>query len=275
MSKKNEYFQETKEESKEILNELFYNCDECSSPIEILSIKNNILEFKCVNNHNKNILIEEYINKMKENYNNDANNDICINHNKKYECYCKDCNMHLCKECLKLRNHFNHSKNYIIEVQPNKKELNIFYDIIHYYNDEIDKLEKEKLYITNKLNKKKEENKKKFIDRNQRIKLDNETKIKNELKLNYEKYMNKIEILRNNYEKEIKLLLYNYKIKQNEIINKYKFIYEYNNILYNNKKEILEKKYINLIQKNDYTKKIENINNIKRLNEIIYSNYIL
>ena len=37
----------------EINNNIYYNCTECSSLIEILSINeyNNIIEFKCLNQH--------------------------------------------------------------------------------------------------------------------------------------------------------------------------------------------------------------------------------
>ncbi len=36
-------------------NEMYYNCSECSSMIEILSLEedNNIIEFKCLNKDNK------------------------------------------------------------------------------------------------------------------------------------------------------------------------------------------------------------------------------
>ena len=56
----NEFFQQLQ------LKEIFYNCTECSSPIEILSINEIDIEFKCIkNNHNKKISIKEYIEKMK------------------------------------------------------------------------------------------------------------------------------------------------------------------------------------------------------------------
>ena len=107
MSFNNDYILETKETPDEAqLNEIFYNCTECLSPIEILSLdeKGNEIEFQCINkNHKKKMLIKEYMTKMKNYNNNILNNDMCRIHNIKYECYCIDCNMHLCKECLKLR----------------------------------------------------------------------------------------------------------------------------------------------------------------------------
>ncbi len=72
----NDYIMETNESSELLkLNEIYYNCIECSSPIAILSIHDNYIEYKCIkNNHQKNILIKEYIEKMKK-YNNENNNN--------------------------------------------------------------------------------------------------------------------------------------------------------------------------------------------------------
>ena len=96
-----DYIQETPKPPDQIqLNEVYYNCTECSSPIEILSIteKESSIEFKCIeNNHQKKMLIKEFIGKMKEFNNKKINHDICDSHNEKYECYCLKCNIHLCK----------------------------------------------------------------------------------------------------------------------------------------------------------------------------------
>ena len=127
MSMENDYIMETNEPEL-IQEELLYNCTECSSAIEILSINEDecTIEFQCINNkHKKKMPIKEYLNKMKNYNDSNINNDICNIHNLKYECYCIDCNAHLCKECLKSRNHFNHFKNNIIEAQLTKKEINI------------------------------------------------------------------------------------------------------------------------------------------------------
>ena len=120
MSKKeieNDYIMDTKEPEQQRQNEILYNCTECSSAIEILSINEDecSIEFQCINNNHKKIIpINEYLNKMKNFNDRNINNDICNLHNLKYECYCLDCNIRLCKECLKLRNHVNHFKNNII-----------------------------------------------------------------------------------------------------------------------------------------------------------------
>ena len=75
------YYMETEETSNEIqLNEMLYNCCECSSPIEILSIDeiSYIIEFYCRNNtHQINMFINDYIDEMKKYNNKNLNNDIC------------------------------------------------------------------------------------------------------------------------------------------------------------------------------------------------------
>ena len=145
-------------ETEQILNEIYYNCTECSSPIEILSFnqKENNIEFKCTNkNHKKIMPIKEYINKMKKFNNKSINIDKCLTHNDKiYESYCLDCNQHLCQECLKSRKHLNHLKNNILEIKPNKTELNKIENNIKSYEKMIEQLEKEKKNKSKDLNNK-------------------------------------------------------------------------------------------------------------------------
>ena len=92
-------------------NDLYYNCSECSSIIEIISISenNNIIEFNCLgkeSNHPKNIImpLKEYLEKMKKHNNRNLNCEECEIHkkNNKYVSYCFNCKCHLCKECLNL-----------------------------------------------------------------------------------------------------------------------------------------------------------------------------
>ena len=114
ISKENNYNIELKESSEQLqLNEIYYNCTECSSNIEILSIneKECSIEFKCINNnHKRKVSIKEYFDKMTDYNDKSINNDICQDHKNKYECFCLDCNVHLCKDCLKLRYHRNSTK---------------------------------------------------------------------------------------------------------------------------------------------------------------------
>ena len=97
-----------------------YNCSECSSNIEIISLDENNIEFICNNKHNIKIEIKEYLNKMKQYNKIKLNDDKCDVHKKEYLSYCFDCNNHLCKDCLKSGEHKYHYKINI------KKLIHIF-----------------------------------------------------------------------------------------------------------------------------------------------------
>ena len=100
-----------------------YNCSECSSNIEIISLDENNIEFICNNKHNIKIEIKEYLNKMKQYNKIKLNDDKCDVHKKEYLSYCFDCNNHLCKDCLKTGNHKYHYKINIIEILPEDEIL--------------------------------------------------------------------------------------------------------------------------------------------------------
>ena len=259
------------------LNEINYNCTECPSPIEIISINKNEIEFKCINTNNiKKMKINEYLESMKKIDNNEINNDKCVNHNNSiYICYCFDCKKHLCKECLKSREHISHLKNYIIEILPNKNELNQFKKIINYYEDKIYQLEVKKMNkkreITNKFNEYKVKLKEKY-EKNKQENDDNKMK---DLKLNNDKYFLDIKDIHKKYINEIITRKKDYEKENKKINTKYKLRYQINNIKYQNKLEEIDKKYINIVRKFNIDKKIEDIKNIKRLNEIIYNTYHL
>jgi len=212
MSKENDYVMETTDSSDQLqLNEIYYNCTKCSSPIEILSINENecSIEFKCNNNdsHNLIIPINDYLEKMKNFTNKNSNNDICIinGHNKnKFECYCFDCNKHLCKECLKSRIHIGHNKINIIEIQPNQEELNIIENIIKSYEDKIDLLEKEKLKKAKEINEKLREYKIKLNEEKELKLKENKKEMEEELKTINDKYILDIDYIRNKYINGIK-----------------------------------------------------------------------
>ena len=121
------------------------------------------------------------------------NKDKCNDHKKnRYICFCFDCNRHLCKECLKDREHFFHHKNNIIEIEPSKEELKLIELVIQNYKKEIENLKIKKANIITELKDKadyfiNEENKKlnKIIKKNK----DNEER---ELKINNEKFLKDI-----------------------------------------------------------------------------------
>ena len=263
------------------LNEINYNCSECSSLIEILLINedNNIIKFKCLNKtkkHNIKVMpINEYLEKMKKFNNNKINKDKCeIHTNKKYITYCLECNCHLCKDCLKTRIHINHNKNKIIsEIQPTKEELDIMKEIIKDYEIKLKNLKIEKTNKTNELDKalnvlKKIE--KKHMEEKLQI---NKKNRENELKENYDKYISDIEIIKNEYEEKIKLRKNKYETNLYEINNKYKLINEKNYINYLYRLNNIEKKYNSKIKNLAYDKKIENLNNVKKINELVYNTY--
>ena len=196
--------------------------------------------------------------------------DISSIDEEKYECFCVDCNRHLCKECLKTRNHVNHQKNSITETQQNKNELKIVNDIIKFYEEKIDNSEKEKLKkiipINNKykkyrdrMNKMKELNKKKYED-----------KMQKEIKIIRDKYLSDRKKMG---EDNIKLRKHKYYKEVNDIKKKYKIKIESNNILYKNKIDKLDNTYKKIKEKIGYNRKIENLKYIKRLIEIIFNTY--
>ena len=114
--------------------EPYYNCSECSSPIEITYLDDINIGFKCFNKnspHKIKLSIKEYINKMKIQYK-ESNKEKCMinKHNKMNECYCLECNIHLCEICLKSREHLFHNKINIKEIIPKENELSNIYNII-------------------------------------------------------------------------------------------------------------------------------------------------
>ena len=280
MSKQNNFIFEEGEtiEGPMNLNEIYYNCSECSSPIEILSInkKANIIEFKCItNNHRKQLSIKEYINKMKKFNNKNINNDICTdnNHNSKYKFFCLDCNKHLCKKCLKTRNHISHNKKILIEMQPSQNELNIIDNIIKTYEDKLSILEREKFDKIQEMKNKLKESESKL---NEKIELkikENQTKMEKELKMKNDEFSLCKQNIKNKYENEINIIENNHKKNVSEITNKYKNINDNYKTVYENEISNLNDKYKKKIKRYNYDEIIENIHFFKRLNEIFYNTY--
>ena len=129
-----------------------YNCSECSSNIEIISLDENNIEFACNNKHNIKIEIKEYLNRMKQYNNIKLNKDKCDEHKKEYLSYCFDCNEHLCKDCLEKGEHIYHYKTYIIEILPKNDILNKIRDLIHNNKIKIEQLNKDKIKTEKVLN---------------------------------------------------------------------------------------------------------------------------
>ena len=260
-----------------VLKEIYYNCTECNALIEILSIdeKENTIEFLCSNQHKKLMPIKEFLDKMMDNDNVDINKDICQIHKNQYMSFCFDCKKHLCKDCLKTRDHIYHNKNNIIEIQPIKTELKIIKKIVKYYDDKLEKLKNKKFLIKKRLNS--------FLDKC-KTDIDNilqkeinssETKKKLELENNKIKFSSDIKKIREKYEKEIKNLkeIFN----KNEIIidNKYQIKKEKLELYYKYKFLLYQNKCDDILRKVSFDKNIENLTNLKRLNELVYNTYNL
>ena len=260
-----------------VLKEIYYNCTECNALIEILSIdeKENTIEFLCSNQHKKLMPIKEFLDKMMDNDNVDINKDICQIHKNQYMSFCFDCKKHLCKDCLKTRDHIYHNKNNIIEIQPIKTELKIIKKIVKYYDDKLEKLKNKKFLIKKRLNS--------FLDKC-KTDIDNilqkeinssETKKKWELENNKIKFSSDIKKIREKYEREIKNLkeIFN----KNEIIidNKYQIKKEKLELYYKYKFLLYQNKCDDILRKVSFDKNIENLTNLKRLNELVYNTYNL
>ena len=265
----------------ELNEELYYNCSECSSLIEIISIdeENNTIEFKCLNkdnnhkNNNIKIPLKEYLERMKKYNKKKINNDECEIHKSKYISYCFNCNSHLCRECLKTRIHLNHNKNNIIEIKPMNEELHIIKEVIIDYEIRIEELSKEKENKIKELNNILNQNKNKEKEKNKANIINIEKRKEKELQLNNDKYAEDINEIIKRYKREINLRKTKYIKDNNNIINKYKTINEEENIIHKFRLNELEKKFNEEIKNLKYNKQIENMSNIKRLNEIVLNTY--
>ena len=256
-----------------------YTCSECSSLIEILSINEdkNEISFKCVNNikhANQKMNINDYLEKMKKFIDKNNLRDKCKNHsNKEYLCYCFNCRYHLCKECIKSKEHKKHNKIYLIELQPNEEDIDKLKNKIETYNNKIELIKKEKESIIYKL---KFELKRKIIQENKKFeKTINLYKIKkeNEIKKNNEAYKKDIKEIKRKYKEELKLRKNRYEKDDNSINNKYKFNKNKEWIINNNRIKELYINFNNNINKLSEDILLKNLLNIKKLNEIIYRTY--
>ena len=140
--------------SYDINNNSYYNCTNCLSFIEILSIneEDNTIEFKCSNikdDHSKEKIkmsIEEYLKIIEKNKNINIDK-ICKIHKKNFIFYCFNCSKHLCKDCIKNnKQHINHDRKIICDIQPNEEDLEIIINKLNYYNNKIKDLKDEKEY---------------------------------------------------------------------------------------------------------------------------------
>ena len=202
------------------------------------------------------------------------NKDICeIHKNNIYTCYCFDCNLHLCKECLKNRTHLKHYKNCIDEVQPVKEELDLIDEIIKDYETKIANLNTEKTEKIKELENLLNDN---IIKENnilkEKIKM-NKEKENEELALINEKYLLDISEIKKKFDKEMELRKKKLESENSEINNKYSLLNKDENNQHQLNVEKLKNNYENDINNLKYDIKIENMKSIKAIVEIIYNTY--
>ena len=260
-----------------VLKEIYYNCTECNALIEILSIdeKENTIEFLCSNQHKKLMPIKEFLDKMMDNDNVDINKDICQIHKNQYMSFCFDCKKHLCKDCLKTRDHIYHNKNNIIEIQPINTEINAIKQIIKYYDEKLDVLKTRTILIKKKLSDDLDKYKIK-INNNLKDEMSrNEISKKNDLENNHTKFLLEIERIKTKYENDLKSIKHSYIQNEIKINSKYQLKHEEIEVFYKNKIERMENKCNEIIDKISFEKKIEELTNMKRINKLIYNTYNL
>ena len=263
----------------------FLFCPKCSSDIEILSIDetktneeiNLFMKYRCLKeNIINNISFKEYIQLIKEQKekNIDILTDKCEKHqSKKFVSYCFDCNNHLCEDCLKTGIHLKHVKNNIIEVKPLEEELDIVKEVVNNFTLRLEKIKREK--------ENKEKEYKELIDKDKKNlekKLDNmkeKSKINENIELdnNKRKYILDIDKLKKEFEKKIRERKREYLEEKNKIYNKYKLITEKSIIDYKNKINELINYYEKEMNKCGFFKKIENYDNMIKINTMVYNTY--
>ena len=257
----------------------FTICPECFSRVEILNIneENSTIEYRCIKEDKTNLMsIKQYLKKINECKIPQINEikDKCKCHiNKDYICYCFDCKLHLCEKCLKTRIHINHNKAYIIEIKPIEEEIEIVEEVIKDYDKKLKELINEKITKTNEYKEKENLEKNilhKILEKKYKI---NNNKKKEELKENNNNFMKDIEEIKKKYEKEIKLRKKKYENENHKIKNNYKLINDVERIKYQIKIEKIILKYKNEINKHEFEKRIENYDNMLKINKMIFNIY--
>ena len=148
--------------------------------------------------------IKEYLIKMKKYNNKYINDKICKIHNKENFSYCFDCCKHLCKECIKTREHAYHYKLYLEEIIPDNNILNKIEEKIIDNRAKIKNLIEKKKNKENKLDRKLNNNINKIKRAKERGIKSNKNKESKEIEKYKEEYIKEINDLKRKYENEIK-----------------------------------------------------------------------
>ena len=269
-------------EEQDLIKEFIPICPKCLSDIEIISIDetktneeiNHIMKYRCLKeNIINNISFKEYIQLIKEK-NIEIIKDKCVKHQlKKFISYCFDCKSHLCEDCLKAGIHLKHIKNNIIEVKPLEEELDIIKEVINNHKLKLEKIKKEKENKEKEykelINKDKKNLEKKLYNIEEKNKINQNKELDN----NKKKYILDIDKLKKEFEKKIRERKREYLEEKNKIYNKYKLITEKSIIDYKNKINELINYYEKEMNKCGFFKKIENYDNMIKINTMVYNTY--
>ena len=259
------------------------NINKCSLCITEKSIDNLKFYSKC-----KMIICNGCINNHFEQNKNGCNNEFfinlkdrgikCVSHpNNENTCFCDNCQRHLCIDCLKSKKHRGHLRFSFLEIEPSEEEINKFISILEEFKKSKNELEikqKPKLEkIENEIKEQEDNINKQFKDKVSKINEDMKNDIENEKKKVkeecdklYQEYLSQVKLKVSNLEKIIK-----------EISEKYEKIFNEEKKNYEKDMEELNIKfvtYIKTLNNDNLFLMINNLNNIIKINEIIYHSFL-
>ena len=253
----NEYF-------KKIIDNIYLNekCSDCgkSQLRECLNNKNNIFIY-CIECNKK------YCNNCKENCEhndfikiNEINNKCLVHKNKELCSFCDDDKIQLCKNCINNGTHRDHNIIDFNDIVIKNEEIEIFKNILNYFNQQIKEInEEKKKKIKENYDKKKEQTKLNFENEKKQLILKQNEIINDKSK----KY--------NDKEEELKKNIFNkFKEKPNHIFEEFSTLISlldndiltsnYNNL--NNNCNIFEKFFDKIDElKNNYKNQINELKN--------------
>ena len=219
---------------------------------------------ECLRNHLKNKNIEHFL------INNNEKKIKCLIHPKNnFITYCFDCKKHLCEECLLTRKHIIHRKALISECLLSKEERSIHNKIIDLLKNKKNNLEKQnENKIKELFNLYNEENK--TIETNfNDLKILNEQNLKKELDLNEHKLISDLDELKRKYDEDVKSKKDENKKNVKEINEKYRKLKEQNEKIYKENLINNEYKYNENVKNLEFKRKINDINDLISINEIL------
>ena len=117
------------------MNNQFSNipCYRCKGVPYIKIVNNHQLYLNCDCGYNTIMNITDYIKETRKK-DKQSNEDICKHHHRNYLCYCKNCHLHICKECIK--DHISHKRygfSNLLNINKLMKSVEDAYNHINVY----------------------------------------------------------------------------------------------------------------------------------------------